>query len=250
MSTGSKYKWLSSSATHVGHVRQINEDSYLLREDLPLWVVADGMGGHHAGDVASSKVVECLNQLEPFANNIPLSELVDNVEDQIITANDELIKLANEHNDNRTIGTTVVTLVAINNHCAVLWAGDSRAYRCRNNETVQLTRDHSQVEEMVQQGLLKPEEAERHPASNVITRAVGATDKIFVDVDFAEVKPGDTYLLCSDGLNKHISDTEINELLQLSDVDEIARQFVDTTLNRGAIDNVTVVIARALAMED
>lgn len=250
MSMVSKYKWLSSSATHVGHVRQINEDALLLRDDLPLWAVADGMGGHHAGDVASSKVVECLNELEPPAEETPLSAIVDSIEDQIISANDELIKLAQQHQDNRTIGTTVVTMAAVDGHCAVLWAGDSRAYRCRNQQTVQLTRDHSQVEEMVQQGLIKPEEAEKHPASNVITRAVGASEKIFVDVDIAEVQPGDTYLLCSDGLNKHISDAEINDLLQLPDVNDISKKLVDTTLNRGAIDNVTVVIVRALPSDE
>ena len=250
MSTQSKYKWVSASATHVGHVRQVNEDALLEREDFPLWAVADGMGGHHAGDVASSKVVECLNELEAQSDPIPLSTLVDTVEDQIIAANDELVNLAKEHKDNRTIGTTIVTLIAANDQCAVLWAGDSRAYRCRNNETVQLTRDHSQVEEMVQQGLLMPEEAELHPASNVITRAVGASEKIYVDVDIAEIQPGDTYLLCSDGLNKHIPDSEINELLQLPSVNEISQKLVETTLNRGAIDNVTVVIVRAEPVND
>ena len=182
----------------------------------------------------------------PSATEIPLSTLVDTIEDKIIQANNELVKLANEHNDNRTIGSTVVTLIAANSHCALLWAGDSRAYRCRNNETVQLTRDHSQVEEMVQQGLLLREEAESHPASNVITRAVGASEKIFIDVDIVETKPGDTYLLCSDGLNKHVSDSEINQFLQNPDIDDIPGKLVETTLSRGAIDNVTVVIARAL----
>lgn len=245
MSTHSKFKWVSAFGTHVGHVRQVNEDSFLLRDDLSLWAVADGMGGHHAGDVASNKVVESLNELEHQAESSPLSALVDSIEDQIISANRELVELARGHNDNRTIGTTIVTMIAVDEHCAVLWAGDSRAYRCRNKETIQLTRDHSQVEEMVQQGLLQPEEAERHPASNVITRAVGASEKIYVDVDVNEVQAGDTYLLCSDGLNKHIPDVEINQLLQYPDVNEIAEQLIRTTLDRGAIDNVTVIVARA-----
>lgn len=246
MPTKSKFKWVSTAATHVGHVRQVNEDAYLDRGDICLWAVADGMGGHHAGDVASSKVIDSLNEIESGANSVRLSELVDTIEDKIISANEYLVKMAREHNDNRTIGTTVVALIANEDHCALIWAGDSRAYRCRNNDTVQLTRDHSQVEEMVQQGLLLREEAESHPASNVITRAVGASDKIFVDVDIVKIEPGDTYLLCSDGLNKHLSDTDINELLALTNVDDISRKLVETTLSRGAIDNVTVVIARAL----
>lgn len=247
MSKQINYKWVSTAATHVGHVRQINEDAYLEREDIMLWAVADGMGGHHAGDVASSKVVDWLNELEASDPVPPLSKLVDTIEDKIIAANDELVKLANEHNDNRTIGTTVVTMIAAGDHCAFLWAGDSRAYRSRDSEISQLTRDHSQVEEMVQQGLLQREEAEAHPASNVITRAVGATDKIYIDVDIVETKPGDTFLLCSDGLNKHLSDDEINEIMQLPDVTEIAEKLVNMTLSRGAIDNVTVVVVRAQA---
>ena len=247
MSNTSKLKWVSSAATHVGHVRQVNEDAYLDRGDICLWAVADGMGGHHAGDAASAKVVDSLNEIQNGANGTPLSTLVDTIEDKIITANEELVKMARAHNDNRTIGTTVVALAANDSHCALLWAGDSRAYRCRNNETVQLTRDHSQVEEMVQQGLINREEAESHPASNVITRAVGASEKIFIDVDIVETQAGDTYLLCSDGLNKHLSDAEINEILKLSNVDDISAQLVETTLSRGAIDNVTVIIARVLS---
>ena len=244
-----QYKWVSAAATDVGRIRQINEDAYLERGDVLLWAVADGMGGHHAGDVASNTVIEILDETE---NTIPtpLSAYVEVIEDKIITANDQLIQLAREHKDNRTIGSTVVAMIAADEHCALLWAGDSRAYRCRNNECVQLTRDHSQVEEMVQQGLLLPEEAEEHPASNVITRAVGASEKIYVDVDIVQTQPDDTFLLCSDGLNKHVSDTEINEILQLSNIEEIPTKLVETTLNRGAIDNVTVIVIRALQITD
>lgn len=250
MSIETKLRWVSAAATHVGYVRQVNEDAYLDRSDLSLWAVADGMGGHHAGDVASSKIIETLNELDFESTPVSLSSLVNDVEDKIIEANLELVKLARQHRDNRTIGSTVVTLVVAEGHCALLWAGDSRAYRCRNNETTQLTRDHSQVEEMVQQGLLLREEAESHPASNVITRAVGASEKIFIDVDIVEVEPGDTYLLCSDGLNKHVSDTEINQFLQNPNVEEIPGQLVETTLSRGAMDNVTVIVVRALATDN
>ena len=246
MSAQPKFKWVSSAATHVGHVRQINEDAYLERDDLSLWAVADGMGGHHAGDVASSKIVEILDETESSTASNPLSAYVDAIEDKIISANTHLVNLAKEHKDNRTIGSTVVTMIATDDHCALLWAGDSRAYRCRDKETLQLTQDHSQVEEMVQQGLILPEEAEQHPASNVITRAVGASENIYVDVGIEQILPGDTFLLCSDGLNKHVSDAEINDLLQLPDIEDIPEKLVEMTLSRGAIDNVTVVVVRAL----
>jgi len=207
-------------------------------------VVADGMGGHHAGDVASSHIVDVLDETQ-FCS--PLSSYIDEVENRLINANAELIKMAKQHKDNRTIGSTVVALLALDNHCAILWAGDSRAYRCRNQECQRLTHDHSQVEEMVRQGLLTPEEAKNHPASNVITRAVGAAEQIFVDVEIADIQPGDTFLLCSDGLNKHVTDEEIGQLLQLVELDEIPERLVEKTLERGAMDNVTVIVIRALS---
>jgi serine/threonine protein phosphatase PrpC len=247
MSGQAPFTWISAAATDVGHVRQINEDAYLERSDIGLWVVADGMGGHHAGDVASSSIVEILDDTQ---SRDQLSDYVDEVEDRIITANNELVRLAQQHNDNRTIGSTVVAMIAVDGHCAVLWAGDSRAYRCRDQQCAQLTRDHSQVEEMVQQGIIKREEAEEHPASNVITRAVGAADKIYVDVDIVDAQPNDTYLLCSDGLNKHVSDEEIARFLQNENLAEIPQQLVKTTLERGAIDNVTVIVVRALSKQN
>ena len=206
MSDQKSFSWISAGATDVGHVRQINEDAYLERSDIGLWVVADGMGGHHAGDVASNNIVDILNETKASDR---LSEYVDEVEDRIISANTQLVEMAKQHNDNRTIGSTVVALIALDGHFAVLWAGDSRAYRCRDNKCLQLTRDHSQVEEMVQRGLILPEEAEEHPASNVITRAVGAADNIYVDIEIDQIQANDTFLLCSDGLNKHVSDAEI-----------------------------------------
>ncbi|MGD8567931.1 MAG: protein phosphatase 2C domain-containing protein [Gammaproteobacteria bacterium] len=235
-------RWTSAGASHVGHVRQINEDAYLERSDIGLWAVADGMGGHDAGDVASQRIIDIL-QHTPFSDR--LSSYADEVEDRIIAVNDELIQLAQEHNDNRTIGSTVVAMIALESNCAILWAGDSRAYRYRDNQCQQLTRDHSQVEEMVQQGLLRREDAEDHPASNIVTRAVGATDKIYVDIDISDARPNDTFLLCSDGLNKHLTDEEIGEILQHDQLDEIPQKFIDLTLSRGAIDNVTVVVVRA-----
>lgn len=238
----STYKWISSAATHVGNVRQVNEDSFLERADIGLWVVADGMGGHHAGDVASQNIVNSLGDAKPSNK---LSAYVDEVEDRILKINDELRHIAAEHEDNRTIGSTVVAMIAQNMHCALLWAGDSRCYRLRDDDCVQLTRDHSQVEEMVQQGLINREEAEEHPAANIITRAVGASDQLFVDVDVEPVQAGDTFLLCSDGLYKHISDEEIGDFLQTEDMNELTKLLIDTTLERGAIDNVTVVAVRA-----
>ncbi|MFV2055690.1 MAG: PP2C family serine/threonine-protein phosphatase [Thiohalomonadales bacterium] len=234
--------WYSAALTHVGHVRQINEDAYLDSPKAGMWAVADGMGGHHAGDVASTSIIRALRDVKP-ANR--LSQYVNDIEDRLIGVNTRLRQMAAEHNDNRTIGSTIIALVALGNHCALMWAGDSRAYRFRDNKVLQITRDHSQVEEMVERGLLQPEDAESHPASNVITRAVGAADVLYVDVDLHELQKDDVFLLCSDGLYKHISKDEIEDLLKSDkSVQECARYLIDNTLERGASDNVTVVLVK------
>lgn len=234
--------WTSSAVTHVGLVRQINEDAYLERSDIGIWAVADGMGGHHAGDVASTSIVNALNESKPAAR---LSEYVNDIEDRLMEVNGYLRSMAAEHNDNRTIGSTIIALAALKNHCAIIWAGDSRAYRLRNGKLVQMTRDHSQVEEMVERGLLQPEDADSHPASNVITRAVGASDVLYVDVDLQEIQRGDRYLLCSDGLYKHLASKDILDNLIIDDtLGHIAHNLVNLTLERGATDNVTVVVVQ------
>jgi len=237
------FRWVSAAATHVGKVRQVNEDALLERGDIGLWAVADGMGGHHAGDVASSSIVNILDDIQPSTR---LSAYVDEVEDRILAINDRLRQMAAEHEDNRTIGSTIVAMIAQSSHCAFLWAGDSRVYRSRDDICLQLTKDHSQVEEMVQQGLILREDAEQHPAANIITRAVGASDNLYIDVDIQELMEGDTFLLCSDGLYKHITDEEISELLKTNNINDIPHQLINTTLERGAIDNVTVIAVRAL----
>lgn len=242
MADSQTLNWTSCSSTHVGHVRQINEDSFLDRADIKLWAVADGMGGHHAGDVASSSIVEELDAITPRAR---LSTYIDEIEDRLISVNRHLRDMAAEHDDNRTIGSTVMAMVALDDHFALLWAGDSRAYLSRNGSVSRLTRDHSQVEELVERGVILPEDAESHPASNVITRAVGASDQLFVDVDVEEAKAGDKFLLCSDGLYKHIADDELGELLKNDDLEAICQALIDTTLARGATDNVTVVVVAA-----
>jgi protein phosphatase len=235
-------QWCSAALTHVGHVRQINEDAFLDQPEAGMWAVADGMGGHHAGDVASTSVISALSDVKPSDR---LSQCVNDIEDRLMGVNSRLRQMAAEHNDNRTIGSTVIALVAFEKHCALLWAGDSRAYRFRDNSVSQVTRDHSQVEEMVERGLLQPEDAESHPASNVITRAVGAAEVLYVDVDLHELQKDDVFLLCSDGLYKHIQKDEIETLLKSGkSMQECAQYLIDNTLERGATDNVTVVLVK------
>jgi serine/threonine protein phosphatase PrpC len=219
-------------------VRKLNEDSLLDCPDAGLWAVADGMGGHQAGDFASRSIVESLHDV-PVPER--LSAYVDDVEDRLLLVNRKLVEAASEREYAVTIGSTVVVLVALRRHCACLWAGDSRAYRLRDGVMQMVSRDHSQVEEMVEEGLLLREDAESHPAANVITRAVGADETLYLDIELQELRDGDRYLLCSDGLYKEISEADIAAQLQQGSCQDVCDQLLQQVLERGARDNVTIV---------
>lgn len=231
----------SSGLTDRGLVRRVNEDAFL---DLPkqgLWVVADGMGGHDAGDVASRMIVETLRST-PLDG--PLAQRLDRLEDAVEQVNQHLLSRS-YHDDGRKhiIGSTIAILIAESNHLgAILWAGDSRIYRLREGELTQLSTDHSQVESYVRQGIITREQARSHPERNVITRAVGSQDELYLEADLCELNSGDRYLLCSDGLTRHLEDSEIARLLAEGEPKSVCRRLIDLTLERGAKDNVTVVV--------
>lgn len=235
------FQWSSAGRSHVGMVRAINEDACVALPELGLWAVADGMGGHEAGDVASRMIVETLQQT-PLPNS--WQELLDAVRERLRRVNTQLRVESARRYQNRTIGSTVVVLAAYEGQCACLWVGDSRIYRLRAGQLQQLTRDHSHVQELVDQGLIAPEEAHRHPLSNVITRAVGSSDELLVDQVDQPLQAGDMFLLCSDGLNKTVSDEEIARLLAHSDhnCQEAVKAFIHLALMRDASDNVTTVV--------
>ena len=231
--------WHSHGITNVGKVRKHNEDSMLERPETGMWVVADGMGGHDAGDVASQMIV---NSLKKVHEGISLDRYIDDIEDKLISVNKNLIDKANESTQRTTIGSTVAMMLAYDKYCVFFWAGDSRLYRLRNSELRQMTTDHSQVEQYVEQGLISREEAAVHPHGNMITRAVGATQEFFLDMDIQEMQKGDRYLLCSDGLTKHTEDYEFQELLVKGTAEEICKEMIELTLTRGAGDNVTAIV--------
>lgn len=232
--------WKSFGITNVGKVRKLNEDSMLERPEMGLWLVADGMGGHSAGDVASQMIVENLKKIH---EGTTLDRYIDDVEDKLLKVNAKLLEKSRETTKRNTIGSTVVVFLAYQNYCVYVWAGDSRLYRLRDGEMRQMTTDHSQVELYVEQGLISREEAAVHPHGNMITRAVGATDDLFLDMDIQTMQAGDRYLLCSDGLTKHLVDFEIEDILKEDeDVEGICNILVDLTLERGAGDNVTAIV--------
>lgn len=227
--------WTSFAVSHVGTVRKVNEDACLNRPARGLWAVADGMGGHSAGDVASRTIIEMLDTLPADGS---MSSIASQVEDILCEANMKLVKLARE-SDKHTIGSTVAVLVLRGRFALCVWAGDSRIYRLRKGRLEQLTQDHAMVEDMVEAGLIRREEAESHPHANRITRAIGATDELYLDMEIHEVEPNDRFLLCSDGLYKEATETDIARTLKRRG--DTAKAAVDFALDRGARDNVTVV---------
>ena len=229
------------SRTHVGLRRKVNEDSVLVRTERGLWAVADGMGGHEAGDVASAKVTEALLKL-PIVYG--LDALVDGAIAALEAVNRELIELAGSTDVERSIGSTVVGLAIAGDQYRAFWAGDSRAYLLREGQVEQLTRDHSLVQSLVDAGMLSPGEALDHPNANIITRAVGVAPELKVETVGGEVKPGDQFILASDGVTRLVEDRELARELGSSSMDEAADGLIDMVLARGAPDNATLIIVK------
>lgn len=229
------------SRTHVGLRRRVNEDSVLVRIDRGLMAVADGMGGHEAGDVASAKVTEALQKL-PVTYG--LDPLVQSAIDALGQVNRELIALAASGDGSRTIGSTIVGLVIADGRFGCFWAGDSRAYRVREGRIEQLSRDHSLVQSLVDAGMLEPGGMEDHPNANIVTRAVGAAEHLEIDRVSGDVVPGDLFLLASDGLTRLVKDEELLAELNSRPAEEAADRLIDIVLSRGAPDNVSLVIAK------
>lgn len=215
------FTWLSASATSQGNVRQHNEDAILELPALGLWAVADGMGGHEAGDVASRMIVEALC-LVPRAQR--LSELLDSVEDHLRAVNQRLHHLSLERGGALT-GSTVAVLLAHGDYCLSVWAGDSRVYCLRDGVLTRVTRDHTEEQE-----------------SNVITRAVGGDADLYLDLELRELRHGDRYLLCSDGVYKDLSDGDLARLLGRQDIAGTCKGLMSQLLAGPCRDNVSVVL--------
>ncbi len=234
------FAWQACATTHVGRKRKYNEDAVFEDKQHGLWAVADGMGGHSSGDVASSMIVQKLQELDHDAE---LATRIDQIEDNLLVVNRNLQNMARERSQPTTIGSTIAALLLHKCYFCYLWAGDSRVYRMRERTLRQLTVDHSQVEQYIEQGLINREEAMTHPHSNMITRAVGVTKEFYLDMEIQELQPGDRFLLCSDGLNKHVDDVEIEELLRgPGDVQKMSQRLSDMTLERGAVDNFSIIL--------
>jgi serine/threonine protein phosphatase PrpC len=226
--------WVSD----VGRVRELNEDSVLTKPEIGLWAVADGMGGYRGGDVASRAVVEALKALAPTAS---AALFLDAFEQKVVRVNSDLRALALAR-ASEVVGTTLVALLVHSEHFACVWCGDSRAYLRRGGAVSQISRDHSEVQELIDQGLLDEEKAKTWPRRNVVTRALGATDKPELDLVDGRIYSGDRFLLCSDGLTTHVAQDEIAAMLSIAKPQSAVDHLLALTLDRGATDNISIVV--------
>lgn len=227
----------SSAATHQGTANRLNEDSYVNRPDLGIWAVADGAGGHEGGEVASAEVAEALQGIAP---GLSAAEMLAEVRARLETAHERLNEEASRHRKGM-MASTVVVVMARDDHFACLWAGDSRAYLLRGQALTRISRDHSLVQVLVESGEITEAEAERHPKANVITRAVGAGgDQLELEKRTGQLKEGDRLLLCSDGLSKTLPEELLAELLAGND-ESAADRLVTAALMAKVTDNVTAV---------
>lgn len=229
----------SAGRTEVGKARRRNEDAILVREEAGLWVVADGLGGHAAGDHASRLIVERLAKV-PRPDDV--AAFIDAIEDTLIDVNDELRRTARQRGVD-LIASTVVLLVQARDYALCGWAGDSRAYRCGNGRLVQVTRDHLYGGEDDDRWTGGPTQAQ--PGGGVLTRAVGADASLFVDWAVAGNGPGTWFVLCSDGINKEMSDAEIEAACaRHTSPAALLDDVFETCLNRAARDNLSAVVVR------
>jgi serine/threonine protein phosphatase PrpC len=205
------------------------------------------MGGHQSGDWASKMIVDSLAAVGPPND---AQEFIAEVRTRLAAVNEELRDEASRRGGSAVIGSTVVTLMTFGAFYASLWAGDSRLYLLRDGQLIQITRDHSQVQEMVDAGILAAEEAEGHAFANVITRAVGSTDALDLDKVSDRLSAHDRFLLCSDGISKMLSDDEIAAILSQTPLPNIPNALIDAALERGGKDNATAVVIEIGAAPD
>jgi PPM family protein phosphatase len=242
----------SCGMTDVGMKRTNNEDAYLINDELNLFVVCDGMGGHVGGEFASSIAV---NTVEEVLACIDTEPSVDLPEDPVEATREKLryaVRLAgrriwekaNAEPEFKGMGTTVLVLLIESGNAYVAHVGDSRAYVQRDDLFEQLTEDHSLVNEKIRAGVLTPEEARHHKLRNIITRSLGYQEEVEVDIQVRAVRRNDEFLLCTDGLSNFLDPAEMGEILRSVSPQAAARQLIDLACQRGGDDNITTIITR------
>lgn len=251
----------SYALTDVGRRRTENEDGFVADEEVGLFAVCDGMGGHAAGEIASSLALEIIRKevrsntrilraLAADASGQHRAAAVELMERAVQRACREIYRMAENDPSKRGMGTTCAALLVAGGKGVIAHVGDSRIYLLRNNQLHQLTEDHTLVQTQLKQGVITPDQAETSPFRNVITRAVGIQESVQVDTLLTDILPGDLFLLCSDGLHGYLSDAETQRLLSSEAPEHLPRILVDLANERGGRDNITAVVVRAMGAMD
>ena len=238
----------SHGVTDTGHVRTKNEDSILVHEDENVWIVADGMGGHHAGDFASQTIT---NNLSLFKQHASLDDSILLLEENILNSNSIIRKKSSKLGRNATIGSTVVCVYIWHSLLFTFWAGDSRLYRFRDSKLERLTEDHSYVEELVRMGKIEAKDAEEHPAANVVLKAVGIDDQLCMDFDYFEMREDDIYIICSDGLYKDLDEEKLVPIIEShpEDMTKLTEALLAASLDAGGTDNTSIIAMKICQKE-
>lgn len=227
-----------TATTHRGNVRAVNEDSVLSLPDVGVWLVSDGMGGHEGGQFASQTVADSVAMVVPDANGGIEARAVANA----ISSAHEIIQREAERAGAQIMGATVVALLLNGERYVGLWSGDSRLYRFRQGSLEMLSIDHSTVAELVIEGRMTWDEAEKSPLSNQITRAVGVGDDPGLEAVDGAVKPGDRFLLCSDGLTKYATNDVLREVMADASIERVGEKLLGIALDGGGDDNISLIV--------
>ncbi len=236
-----------SGITHQGMVRINNEDSISILDQLGVVILADGMGGHQAGEVASSMAVEMIKQyFSEIVGNPNAVPNGDNMLESIELANTAVFELSQQRPECAGMGTTIVVCTFIDGKVIAGHVGDSRLYRLRDNQLEQVTQDHSVVQELVSRGFMSKEEANNSMNKNLVTKALGIEASVEADLNEQEYQSGDVFLLCSDGLSDVVADAEIENTLieNQQDIGATAQALVDQANAAGGPDNISVILVR------
>jgi serine/threonine protein phosphatase PrpC len=228
----------SAARTHVGTVRQRNEDAVIERPDVGLWAVADGAGGHQRGDYASSAIIAALRDLLPADSGL---SFVQQLKTRLQQLNQQFRDEAALIGPDAIIGSTIVVLMICGRQSLCLWAGDSRFYRMRDGKLSQLSRDQSYVQNLIDRGEIAPQAAASHPLANIVCNLVGGAEELVLEERHDALEPGDRLLLCSDGLTRALTDPDIAEILGEASIAMAADLLIERALKCGARDNVSAI---------
>ncbi|MCG8314567.1 MAG: protein phosphatase 2C domain-containing protein [Pseudomonadales bacterium] len=236
--SANRISWKSIARSHPGLVRNINEDAFFHSTEQGIWAVADGMGGLARGDYASGVVAEA------FVHFVRLNTLAACIRDLEIRLRDAHSQCRGSF-PGEPVGSAVVALFNYGQYVFLLWAGDSRVYRLRDNQIKQLTQDHTVAQEQFARGELSTEQLALHPSKDILTRAVGVHQTLHLELDYETVKAGDRYLVCSDGLYKDLSLNELQMLLSETTAERALDALIAGALDKGGRDNITAIVVDA-----